>query len=139
MVLPVKILIAVALAAGIAVTCRYVTARHDGGGIEGRWRIAALPDGWKPVPGSQVIVTASEIRICIGEVPAATWYYTFNAETGTIDAARKINGGEEVRLASYRREGDTLTLSAGTAGKPRPSSPEMTEGAERWVLERTGD
>jgi hypothetical protein len=137
--LPLKLLIVAALAAGTAFAFRFMLVRNDGGGIEGRWKIITLPDGWKPLPGTQVIITNSEIRICVGELPTATLYYTIDQEHGTIDARRKVNGGEEVRLASYRREGDTLTLSVGAAGKPRPESPDVAEGTERWVLERKGD
>lgn len=139
MVLPLKILIVATLAAGAAVAVWYVTARHDGGGIEGRWRITTLPEGWKPVPGAQVIVTASDIRICIGEVPAATLHYTLDVEKGTIDAVRKFNGEEETRLAVYRRSRRYPSINAAAAGKPRPSGPEVAEGTERWVLERKGD
>lgn len=137
--LPLKIIILAALAAGTALAVRFFLVRHDGGGIEGRWKIITLPDGWKRVPGTQVIITASEIKVCVGELPTATLHYQLDPENGAIDATRKVNGGEEVRLGSYRREGDSLTLSVGAAGKPRPESPDVTEGAERWVLERTGD
>jgi hypothetical protein len=139
MAFPLKLLIVAALAAGAAFALRFMMVRSDGGGIEGRWKIVTLPDGWKPLPGTQVIVTDSEIRICVGEIPTAILHYKIDPEKGTIDATRKTNGGEEVRLACYRREGDTLTLNVGAAGNPRPDSPDVTEGTERWVLERKGD
>ena len=139
MTLPLKILLVAAFGAGTAFAVRYMMVRHDGGGIEGRWNITSLPEGWKRVPGTQLIISDREIKICVGELPTATLHYTINQENGTIDATRKVNGGEEVRLASYRRQGDTLTLSVAAAGKPRPESPDVTEGTERWVLERKGD
>ena len=139
MTLPLKILLVAALAAGTAFAVRFMMVRHDGGGIEGRWNITSLPEGWKRVPGTQLIISDREIKICVGELPTATLHYTLDAEKGTIDATRKVNGSEEVRLASYRRQGDTLTLSVGANGKPRPESPDVTEGTERWVLERKGD
>lgn len=139
MALPLKLLIVAALAAGTALAFNFLMVRNDGGGIEGRWKITTLPEGWKPLPGTQVIITESEIKICVGELPTATLHYTIDPANRTIDASRKTAGGEEVRLASYRKEGDTLTLNVGAAGKPRPESSDVTEGTERWVLERKGD
>jgi hypothetical protein len=57
MAFPLKLLIVAALAAGTAFALRFMMVRSDGGGIEGRWKIVTLPDGWKPLPGTQVIVT----------------------------------------------------------------------------------
>lgn len=139
MTLPLRILLYAALAAGTAFAVRFIMVRHDGGGIEGRWNITSLPEGWKRVPGTQVIISDREIKICVGELPTATLQYTLDPENGAIDATRKVNGHEEVRLAAYRREGDNLTLNVAAAGKPRPESPDVTEGTERWVLERKGD
>ena len=139
MALPLKILILTALAAGTAFAVRFFMVTHDGGGIEGGWSITSLPDGWKRVPGTQVIISASEIKICVGELPTATLHYTLDPENGAIDATRKVKGREEVQRGSYRRDGDTLTLSVGAERKPRPASPDVTEGTERWVLERKGD
>ena len=134
-----KLLLVAVLGIGTACVINFAFAKHNGGGIEGRWNITSLPEGWARVPGTHVIVTASEVKVCLGEIPTTTLRYTLDEEKGTIDATRKVHGKTVVQLGTYRREGDTLTLSVAPEGKPRPASPDTTKGAEHWVLKRSGD
>lgn len=134
-----KILLLTIIGIGTAFGIKFAVTKHNGGGIEGRWNITSLPEGWARVPGTHVIVSASEVKVCLGEIPTSTLRYTLDEENGTIDATRKVHGKTVVQLGTYRKEADTLTLSVAPEGKPRPASPDTTEGAERWVLERSGD
>ena len=102
--------------------------------LRGRWTIVSAPEGWKKIPGMDVMVTAGEIQFRIGTVVTSKMHYTVDSDRRTIDAA---HGDEAPRRGIYRLDGETLTLSVGAEGDERPDNPNSTEnGAMRWVLKR---
>lgn len=102
--------------------------------LQGRWTIVSAPEGWKIVPGMDVMVTSDEIHMRIGTIVTSKLQYTADYDAGTIDAGES---GGKVRQGIYRLEGDTLTLNVAAEGKPRPFSPDATDGGSmRWVLRR---
>ena len=106
----------------------------SGEDLQGRWKVASMPEGWNKVPAMDVMVTADEIQIRVGTLITSKLQYTVNPENQTIDAK---GPGKDSQLGIYEMDGDTLTLSVGAEGKPRPKSLDSTEGgAMRWVLER---
>lgn len=114
-----------------------VPANDRNDDVQGRWSIVAVPDGWKRIPGTNVVVTSDEVRICIGKFTTSKLKYKIDAARATVDSSRTVNGKCVIQLGTYRREGDTLTLSVGPEGKARPASPDCTrEGAMRWVFKR---
>ena len=107
--------------------------------LEGRWRIVAVPDGWKRIPGTNVVVTPDEVQICLGKLVTSKLKYRLDPARGAVDSSRTVRGKRVVQLGTYRREGDTLVLSVGPEGKERPSNPDATQdGAMRWVLKKAG-
>lgn len=106
----------------------------SGEALQGRWKVVSLPEGWKKVPALDVMVTSDEIQIRIGTVVSSKLSYTVDPENQTIDAK---GPGKDLQLGVYELIGDTLTLSVGAEGKPRPESAASTDGgAMHWVLER---
>jgi hypothetical protein len=106
-------------------------------GLEGRWKIVEVPEGWKKVPGTSVIISSGVIRINLGKVTTAQISYTIDPATGKVDTVRKVKGKDVVQHGIYRHEGDTLTLSVGAEGRPAPSTPDSTgKGAMRWVFRK---
>jgi hypothetical protein len=106
-------------------------------GLEGRWKIVAVPAGWKKVPGTNVVISSGVIRVCVGKLTTTVLSYTADPATGKVEAARKVKGKTVVQRGIYRQTGNLLMLSVGAEGKPAPSSPESTEGgAMRWVFRR---
>ena len=107
--------------------------------LQGRWSIIAVPDGWKKIPGTNVVVTPDEVQICVGKVVTSTLKYKLDPARAAVDSSRIEKGKRIVQLGKYRREGDTLILSVGPEGKGRPSSPDSKqEGAMRWVFKKAG-
>ena len=128
-----KILLAITHIAGAAFVYRTRFATNTEG-IEGRWTIVSVPDGWKKVPGADVMVTGDEIRIRLGTVVTSKLTYTLDPSNCTVDAT-SAGGGKQRGI--YRIDGETLTLCIGAEGKPRPESPDSTDGgAMKWVLQR---
>ena len=128
-----KILLLLTLLIGAAFVykSRFAT---EGEGIEGRWTIVSVPDGWKKVPGTDVMVTEDEIQIRLGKVVTSKMAYTHDPSSHTVDASTP---GGAIQRGIYRAEGDTLTLCLGAEGKPRPESPDAAGGgAMKWVLQR---
>jgi len=128
-----KILLLVALLIGGT----YVYRAKMAGSVEdlqGRWKITSMPGGWKKVPAMDVMVTEEEIQIRVGTLITSKLQYTVDPENQTIDATAP---GKDPQLGVYEIDGETLTLSVGGEGQPRPKNPDSTEGgAMRWVLER---
>ncbi|HWB02163.1 MAG TPA: hypothetical protein VG796_04000 [Verrucomicrobiales bacterium] len=127
----------------VAATCALLltltAGKCDGGGLEGRWKIVSVPEGWKKVPGTNVVISASEIRICVGRISAAVLTYTANSATGKVEAIRKVKGKTVVQRGVYRQSGDMLMVSVGAEGKPAPASADSSgSGAMRWVFRRAG-
>jgi hypothetical protein len=107
---------------------------RPGDDLQGRWTIVSAPEGWKLVPGTDVMVTSDEIQLRIGTVVTTKMHYTADSDEGTIDATI---GGGKARLGVYRLDGEQLTLSVGPEGGPRPASPDVKDGGVmRWVLRR---
>jgi hypothetical protein len=130
------ILIAVCVAATAGLYMKFRWSRPGREGIEGKWNVSSWPEGWKAMPGSHVIITGDEVKILLGVIPAKTLKYEIDREAGTIDARRYEKGETVTQLGFYEREGDTLTLSMGAEGKPRPESISSTGGGTtRWVLQ----
>lgn len=128
-----KLLLLLTLLIGAAFVYR---AKFAGGGdgIEGRWTIVSVPDGWKKVPGTDVMVTGNEIQIRLGKVVTTKMTYTHDPSNCTVDAT---TAGGAIQRGIYRAEDDMLTLCLGAEGKPRPESPDSTAGgAMKWVLQR---
>jgi hypothetical protein len=112
-----------------------VNAQSDG--FEGRWAVVSVPAGWAKVPGTTVLVSPGVAKICVGRVPTTSLKYSVDHRSGTVDATRREKGRTVVQQGVFRRDGNTLTLSVGAEGKPRPSSPDQTDkGAMRWVLRK---
>lgn len=128
-----KILLLAALLIGGAYIYR-AKMTGPGADLQGRWKIVSMPEGWKKVPGMDVLVTADEIQIRMGTVVTTKLPYTLNPDNQTIDTR---SPGKEPQLGIFEMDGETLTLSVGAEGKPRPKSAGSTDdGAMHWVLER---
>jgi hypothetical protein len=107
--------------------------------LRGRWAIVSVPEGWKKVPGTNVVITDGSVQICVGKIPTSSLAYKLDPGTGAVEASRKVKGKTVVQRGVYRKTGDTLTLSVGADGKPAPASPDATgDGAMHWVFRRTG-
>jgi hypothetical protein len=107
--------------------------------LKGRWTVVSVPDGWKKVPGTSVVISDGKIQICVGKVPMSSLAYTLNRASGGVEAIRKVKGKTVVQRGVYRKTGDTLTLSVGAEGKPAPASPDATgAGVMHWVFRRAG-
>ena len=107
--------------------------------LQGKWSIVSVPDGWKRVAGTTILITPDEVRICLGRVITTRMKYEIDPVRATVDAIRTVKGKRVVQLGTYRREGDTLTLSVGAEGKSRPPTPDSREkGAMRWVFKKAG-
>ncbi len=131
------ILIAICVAATAGLYLKFRWHRPTREGIEGKWSVATWPEGWKPVPGSHVLVTADEIKILLGVIPTRTFKYEIDREEGTIEAWRNEHGQTVTQHGLYEREGETLTLCIGAEGKPRPETITSSEGgAMIWVLKQ---
>jgi hypothetical protein len=131
------------LAAVLSLTSIFMSlsasAKGDGGDLQGRWEIVSVPDGWKKVPGTSVLISSGEVRICVGRIPASKFAYKLDPATGAVEASRKVKGKVVVQRGIYRRNGDTLTVSVGAEGKPPPPNADSTAGgAMRWVFRRSG-
>ena len=114
-------------------------AKSQSDGLEGRWAVVSVPAGWKKVPGTTVLISSGEAKICLGRIPASTLTYQVDHRSGAVDATRKEQGRTVVQRGVFRREGNTLTLSVSAEGKPRPASPDATDnGAMRWVFRKVG-
>ncbi len=107
--------------------------------LRGTWKIVSVPEGWKKVPGTNVVITGGKVKICVGRIPTSTLEYKVDSATGAVEASRKVKGKTVVQRGVYRKTGDTLTLSVGADGKPAPASPDATGGgAMHWVFRRAG-
>ena len=128
-----KLLLGLALLIGSALLYKM----HFAGGpgeLEGRWSIVSPPEGWKKIPGMDVMVTPDEIQIRAGTVVTTKLRYTIDSAARTVDAVR---GDEAPRRGIYRLDGDMLTLCMGAPGSPRPETPDSTgDGLTKWVLRR---
>ena len=112
-------------------------AQHPG--LQGTWNIVSVPDGWKRVAGTSVLITQDEVCVCLGKLITTRMKYQIDPMRGTVDAIRTVKGNRVVQLGTYRREGDTLTLSVGAEGKNRPPTPDSKDrGAMRWVFKKVG-
>lgn len=128
-----KILLLITLLIGGTVAYR-MKSGGEGVDLQGRWKVVSLPEGWKKVPAMDVMVTDDEIQIRVGTVISSKLSYTLDPASSTIDAQ---GAGKDPQRGIYQLDGETLTLSVGAEGKPRPESPDSTEGgAVRWVLQR---
>jgi len=113
------------------------TAECQSDDLQGRWNIVSVPEGWKKVPGTSVLISNGEVKICVGKIPTCSLSYKLDPATGGVEARRKVNGKTVVQRGVYRKTGDTITLSVGAEGKPAPDSPDATgEGAMHWVFRR---
>lgn len=111
----------------------------DESSLQGRWKVVSVPEGWKKVPGTNVVISAGEIRICVGRISTAVLTYTADSATGKVEAIRKVKGKTVVQRGVFRQSGDTLMVSVGAEGKPAPASPDSSGGgAMRWVFRRAG-
>lgn len=114
------------------------SARADDSSLQGRWSIVSVPAGWKKIPGTSVLITPGEIKICLAKIPAAKMTYKIDPARGAVESVRTVKGKTVTQTGTYRQEGNTLLLSVAPEGKPRPSSPDSTEGgAMRWVFRKT--
>lgn len=130
-----KILLALILMAGGVLFYR-MKSPGSGDDLQGRWTIVSPPDGWKIVPGTDIMVTSDEIQVRVGTVVTTKLHYTADPEKGNIDATA---AGGKLRQGIYRIEGDLLTLCVGAEGGPRPDTPDATGGGVmRWELKRGG-
>ena len=107
--------------------------------LYGKWQIVSMPEGWKKIPGVEVLVADGHIQIRCGSVVTSRLRYTADASKGTIDAIKTGERKAEIQRGIYRMVGNTITISIGPRGKSRPASPDSTEGgALKWVLRRVG-
>jgi hypothetical protein len=115
------------------------SGKCDGNDVQGRWNVVSVPAGWKKIPGTSVLVSSDEVRICVGKIPTSTLTYKLDPVSGVVEACRKVKGKTIVQRGIYRRSGDLLTVSVGGEGKPAPATPDTTDGgAMRWVFRRAG-
>jgi hypothetical protein len=120
-----------------ALTLFSQTARSQTEDLRGRWTIVSVPNGWKKVPGTNVVITDGKVQICVGKIPTSSLAYKLDPATGAVEAIRRVKGKTVVQRGVYRKTGDTLTLSVGAEGKPAPASPDDTGGgAMHWVFQR---
>jgi hypothetical protein len=126
------------LTIAVSIPVLALSARADDADLQGRWSIVSVPSGWKKIPGTSVVITPGEVKICLAKVPAARMTYKIDPERRTVESVRTVKGKPVVQLGTYRKEGDTLVLSVAAEGKPRPTSPDSTDGgAMRWVFRKT--
>ncbi len=119
-------------------TLSLTTRAADDSDLQGRWSIVAVPAGWKKVPGTSVVIESGEVKICVARVTTSKMSYKLDPSNGTVESRRVVKGKPVVQLGVYRRQGDTLTLSVAAEGKPRPATPDSTEGgAMKWVFKRS--
>jgi hypothetical protein len=105
-----------------------------GDDLQGRWTIVSAPEGWRIVPGTDMMVTGDEIQIRLGTVVTSKMRYSADSEAGTIDATASDG---RIHRGLYHLDNNTLTLSVGAAGKARPENLEASgDGIMRWVLRR---
>jgi len=108
--------------------------------LQGKWNIVSMPPGWKRVPGVHVEVTPDTAKVYMGAIRTTQLRYTIDPAQKAIDATRVENGKTVVQLGTYRLFGETLKVSVSAPGKPRPGSPDASDGgAMPWVFRRTTD
>lgn len=119
-------------AGGLYVTLEPAVAAP--GGLQGKWKITAAPKDWKIAPGTNVVVTAEDIRIRVGPVTGSVLHYSADYASGNIQATK---GSEKPRLGKFNLAGETLSLVVGEPGAERPGSTSASgPGMTRWVFKR---
>ena len=93
--------------------CHLTPCRGETQDLRGKWKIVSMPDGWKKLPGVDVLVADDQIQIRCGAVVTSKMRFTANASRGTINVVKEGERTGEVQRAVYRISGDTITISVG--------------------------